>query len=210
MASTDTRDVVGQARAIELPDPKLDSSFSLEKALARRRSTRAYAGEGVSAAQIGQVLWAAQGITETDGSRTAPSAGDVHPLGLHLIAERVETLEPGLYDYDPSGHRLRAVEQECSMQDIVTATWEQEWIAGAAAAIAFTGDDARMAERYGARAERYVDLEAGHAIENAHLQATALGLGSVIVGAFDDAELARRLGCDRSERPLCLLVIGIP
>lgn len=207
MARIHTR-VVGQAKAIELPDPRLDSTFSLEKALAARRSTREYAPGALSATQVSQLLWAAQGITESDGSRTAPSAGGIHPLGLYLIAERVERLEPGLYAYVPSGHRLRAVDAECSLEDLVTATWEQEWITGAAAALAFTGDDERMAERYGERARRYVDVEAGHAIENAHLQATALGLGSVVVGAFDDGEMARRLGCGRHERPICVLVIG--
>jgi SagB-type dehydrogenase family enzyme len=196
------------AHVLELPGPKLDGGISVERALAMRRSVRRFGHEAIESAQLGQLLWAAQGVTDADGSRTAPSAGGLHPLKTYVIVERVESLDPGLYSYLPQGHRLRALGDDCLLPDLVALTWEQDWMSGAAAVIALTADDSAVMERYGPRARRYVEIEAGHALQNAHLEATALGLGSVIVGAYDDFELARRLGCERRERPLCLLVVG--
>lgn len=193
---------------VELPDPKLDGEISLERALATRRSVRHYAPGPLSAAEAGQLLWAAQGITDPDGARTAPSAGGLHPLRAYLVAERVAALEPGIYAYLPARHRLRARGQGCRMASLAAATYGQDWIARAAAVLALTADDARTTARYGERGRRYVEIEAGNAVENAHLQATALGLGAVVVGAFDDAAIARVLGCDRRERPLCMLAVG--
>jgi nitroreductase len=58
------------------------------------------------------------------------------------------------------------------------------------------------------RAERYLHLEAGHAAQNVHLQAVALDVGTVVVGAFDDAEVKQVLSLAANERPLCLMPIG--
>jgi nitroreductase len=51
-------------------------------------------------------------------------------------------------------------------------------------------------------------MEAGHAAQNLALQATALGLGSVTVGAFDDAAVARLLRLPSDEAPLYLMPVG--
>jgi SagB-type dehydrogenase family enzyme len=66
----------------------------------------------------------------------------------------------------------------------------------------------RTTGKYGTRAERYVQLEAGHAAQNCSLQAVALGLGTVIVAAFDDARVKEALDLEEGEWPLCLLPVG--
>jgi len=66
----------------------------------------------------------------------------------------------------------------------------------------------RTARRYRQRAERYVLMEVGHAAQNVHLQAVALDLGTVVVGAFDDAEVKQVLSLAANEEPLCLMPIG--
>ena len=69
----------------------------------------------------------------------------------------------------------------------------------------------RIALKYGeVRAERYAHMEAGHAVQNLLLQATALGLGGVPMGAFDDAEVARTLDLPPGESPLYLIPVGEP
>ena len=52
--------------------------------------------------------------------------------------------------------------------------------------------------------------EVGHAAQNVHLQAAALELGTVVVGAFDDAEVKRVLALAANEEPLCLMPVGKP
>jgi SagB-type dehydrogenase family enzyme len=192
----------------KLPDPSLDGQVSLEQALARRRSLRSFAHDPLSLNEVGQLLWAAQGVTHREGRRTAPSAGGLHPLEAYLVAERVANLEPGVYGYEPLGHRLAEVSRGRVLPALAAASWGQDWIAGAAAAIALAAVYARSSVRYRERAERYVKLEAGHAAQNVLLEATALGLAAVVVGAFEDEEVARLLRCAPDAAPLCLLPIG--
>ena len=51
-------------------------------------------------------------------------------------------------------------------------------------------------------------MEAGHAAQNVHLQAEALGLGSVAVGAFDDASVSKVLTLPNHLEPMYMVVIG--
>jgi SagB-type dehydrogenase family enzyme len=181
---------------------------SLERTLARRRSVRRYAPGALSLAEAGQLLWAAQGLTHRDGRRTAPSAGALHPLEAYLVAERVSELSPGVHRYQPLGHRLAVIASGRVLPDLAASSYGQDWISGAAGVVALTALSARTSERYAERAPRFVHMEAGHAAQNVLLQAVALGLAAVVVGAFDDARVARTLGCAPAEHPLCLLPIG--
>ena len=76
--------------------------------------------------------------------------------------------------------------------------------------LVITGVYERSAKKYGQRARRYTHIEVGHAAQNVYLQAAALALGTVIVGAFDDAEVGRILGLPADHRPLALLPVGQP
>jgi nitroreductase len=51
-------------------------------------------------------------------------------------------------------------------------------------------------------------MEAGHAAQNVHLQAEALGLGSVAVGAFDDAAVSTTLSLPQNLEPLYMVTVG--
>lgn len=193
---------------VSLPAPAVAGNTSLEQLLHRRRSVRDYRDAALDLAQIGQLLWAAQGITHPDGLRTAPSAGALYPLDLYLVAGRVEGMSAGVYHYDPTRHQLRLMASGDQRKAVAQAALGQSWMNNAAAVVAFTAVFARTNRKYGARGERYVHLEAGHAAENLFLQAEALGLGSVIVGAFDDAAVARVLQLPREAQPLILMPVG--
>ena len=202
---------VGVADSVQLPAPRLDGPVSLERALGMRRSVRDYSDGALTLAEAGQLLWAAQGITDpATGYRTAPSAGAFHPLEIRLAARRVEGLAPGLYRYQPSGHRLQLVRAGDAIPALGAAAHGQPPFARAAAVLVISGDPARTTAKYGSRTERYLQLEAGHAAQNAALQAAALGLGLVTVGAFDDDALARAAGLPAGHRPLYLLPVGRP
>jgi len=84
--------------------PKTSGAISVEEALARRRSVREYADAPLTIDQVMQLLWAAQGVTNTEyGFRTAPSAGGLYPLEIYLVAKPsgVLGLEAGIYRYEP-------------------------------------------------------------------------------------------------------------
>lgn len=200
--------IAGPSGSVGLPPPAVTGTHSLEQLLNRRRSLREFAATPLTLAQIGQLLWAAQGITARGGLRTAPSAGALYPLRLYLVAGSVEGLAPGIYRYDPHGHRLVLGEPGDRRRALAGAALRQEWIAAAPVIVVFAAVPARTAAKYGGRAGRYVDIEAGHAAENLFLQAEDLGLGTVIVGAFDDDRLARTLVLPHGTVPLLLMPMG--
>ncbi len=193
---------------IPLPVPARTGALAVEAALAARRSCRAYLGEPLRLAEVGQLLWAAQGITTPGGKRTAPSAGALYPLEVYLMAGRVEGLATGVYRYLPREHGLELREEGDRRRELAAVALGQAMVAQGAVDLIITGVEARCAVRYGGRAGRYVLLEAGHASQNVSLAATALGLGTVVVGAFDDQRQRCLLGLDAGETPLVVMPVG--
>lgn len=195
----------GAPAQVTLPAPVTRGKMSVEEAISKRRSIRQFADRDLTLAQIGQLLWAAQGITEkTRGLRAAPSAGATYPLELYLVKA------DGVFHYLPQGHRLERTLQGDLRTDLARAALGQRSVRAAPVCLVFTAVYPRTRARYGTRAERYVHLEVGHAAENVHLQAVALGLGSVPIGAFDDAAVARVLHLPSEHSPLYLVPVGYP
>jgi SagB-type dehydrogenase family enzyme len=184
------------ASAVPLPPPATTGSASLEGLLAARRSVRSFAPTALTDAQVGQLLWAAQGVTDEAGHRTAPSAGARHPLELHAATPA------GVWRYLPREHALAPVLARDVRPELRVAALDQETVGAAPLVVVVTGVAARTSARYGPRAERYVSLEAGHATQNLLLQAVALGLGAVPIGAFGDPEVARVLRLPAGKSPL--------
>ena len=195
--------------SIPLPPPRLDGAIPVETALAQRRSVRTFADRALRREHLGQLLWAAQGITGTRWPmRTAPSAGGLYPLEVYAIVGQVEGLEAGIYRYRPSAHELTILQTGDQRRAMVDAALGQGWMARAPVTVVIAGVIARTAAKYGSRAERYVCMEAGHAAQNIYLQAQADGLGTTAVGAFRDAAVRALIGMPAGEVPLYLMPVG--
>ncbi len=194
---------------VKLPEPMLEGRMSLEEAIYRRRSIRSYLKEPLTLQEVGQLLWAAQGVTyQEKGFRSAPSAGATYPLVIYLSvrAGGVEGLAPGIYMYEPLGHRLYLVKSGDFSVELAEAALDQRWVREAPVCIVVAANFERTVSVYGERGVRYVYMEAGHVGQNIYLQATALGLGTVAVGAFHDDEVKRIVGCP--EDPIYLFPVG--
>lgn len=186
-----------------LPDPKYRGTLTLEESLAHRRSERSFKNAGLTNEQIGQLLWAAQGITEqTWGFRTAPSAGSTYPLEIYLVKK------DGVYHYLPLTHSLEQLKDIDCRPSLTRASLGQNFIGEAPIVIVIAADFERTEAKYGARAQRYVHLEAGHAAENVLLQAVALGLAAVPVGSFWDDVVKAVLDLPYVHDPLYLIPVG--
>ena len=194
--------------AIALPAPRLESEQSLEGALGSRRSIREYEKAPVSLADVSQLLWATQGITAPDGGRTAPSAGALYPLEIYIVTGRVPSLDPGVYHYRPHAHELVKHADGDKLGALARAALRQDCVRDCAVVVVFAAVYARTKEKYGERGTRYVHIEVGHAAQNTCLQAAALGLGAVPVGAFDDDAVRKTLDLPSAERVLYLVPIG--
>lgn len=193
---------------MKLPEPRDRSDISLEEALRRRRSVRAYKSGPLTLNEASQLLWAAQGVAGRDGFRAAPSGGATYPLETYLAVGDIVGLDPGLYRYDPQTHSLSVVKQGELRPELSIASLEQPCVRDAAIVIILAAIYERTTERYGERGKMYVHMDVGHAAENVLLQATALGLGSVPVGAFRTRTVAQLLGLPENEVPLYILPVG--
>lgn len=199
----------GEAERVKLPSPVLDSGTSIEKALLKRRSVREYGHEPLTLPEISQLLWAAQGVTERkEGLRAAPSAGALYPLEVYLVAGDVDGIEQGVYKYKPHGHELVKVVEGDKRMDIYRASLYQEPVKDAPALIVISAIYQRTTIKYGERGIRYVHMEVGHAAENVYLQAVALNLGTVVVGAFHDEDVRKALNMPKDETPLYVMPVG--
>ncbi len=193
---------------VELPKASFTGEASLEQLLAKRRSIREYPDTALLLAEIGQLLWAAQGLTNSQGFRTAPSAGALYPLELYVVVGRIEGLAKGVYHYEASRHRLVRTAGEGRLDALAQAALSQAWVKEAAAVIVFAADYDRTTRKYGKRGIRYVHMEVGHAAQNLFLQSGSLALATVVVGAFDDDKVARVLQLPADLQPLLLMPIG--
>jgi SagB-type dehydrogenase family enzyme len=198
-----------QGAPIKLPDPAKRGTVSVEEALQARRSVRAYADTPLTLAQLGQILWAAQGITSADGRRTAPSAGATYPLELYVVAGSVTGLPAGVYKYRPLGHELVPHLDGDVRAALARGAVRQAWVAQIPAMLAITAVPERTRTRYRDRTDRYVAIEVGHVAQNVYLQAVALGLGTVVAGSFVDDSVAAVLKLDPAERPLAVMPLGM-
>lgn len=195
------------AAAIALPAPRHEGPMSLEAALWARRSIRAFTRDSIPLADIGQLLWAAQGVNRPDGHRTVASAMAAYPVEVYVIVERVSGLPPGTYHYRPAGHGLDRV-APARLAELQSAA-RAAWIGDAAAVVVLTAVYQRES-RFGERAQQFVPMEAGLAAQGICLQAAALGLGTTFVGSFTDTTLARVMALESGERPMAILPIGRP
>lgn len=191
---------------ITLPQPQITGSVPLEAAIAQRRSVRRYTSEDLKLEQIGQLLWSAQGITGGGHKlRAAPSAGACHPLVFYVCRD------DGLWRYHPQDHSLTHHAAQDVREALVDAAWRQKFIAEAPCVFAISAIMKYTTGHYGEQGEiRYVPMEVGHAAQNMLLQAIALGLSAVPIGAFDDAAVGRILALPTSEVPMYLIPVGYP
>ena len=195
-------------KRIALPALHFPMGASLPEVMRARRSVRAFGEGAISLGAVGQLLWAAQGVSGATGYRTVPSAGALYPLEAYLVAGEVRDLDVGVYRYVGAQHRLSLIQDGDRRPALAAAALEQSWIADARIVIALAGLYQRSAAKYGQRAVRYVHMESGHAAQNVCLMATFLGLGTTVVGAFRDQEVQAIVGLPSTEHLLCLLPVG--
>ncbi|MDZ7696111.1 MAG: SagB/ThcOx family dehydrogenase [Deltaproteobacteria bacterium] len=200
----------GCAEVVALPAPSHSGRMSVETALQERRSVREYLDAPMTLAEVSQLLWAAQGITNTYGYRTAPSAGALYPLEVYLVAGRVTDLPAGVYKYRPHPHTLVNIAEVDLRAQLASAALGQSAVRDGAIVLVLAAVYERTTAKYGRRGVRYVHMEVGHVAQNVYLQAIILELGTVFIGAFSDDRVKDVLKMSDEERPLGIMPIGRP
>jgi SagB-type dehydrogenase family enzyme len=202
MPGTSAQDV------IQLPEPVHDGSVSVEYALLKRRSVRHYKDEPLTLSEVSQLLWAAQGITTGPGLRTAPSAGALFPLEVYVVAGNITHLPPGIYKFNNRDRTLFQNVEEDKRSALCQAALNQRSIAIAPAVLLVCAVYERVTRTYGQRGVPYTLIEIGHAAQNVCLQAVAMGMGTVVIGAFRDEEIKMIADLAEDEQPVYIIPVG--
>ncbi len=193
---------------VKLPEPQYKSSTSIEETLLKRRSVRTYQDKPLKVEEVSQLLWAAQGITNRRGFRTAPSAGALYPLEIYVLAGNIMNISVGIYKYNPYKHELVNLQMGDRRNELFKAALNQSPVKDAPMVIVFAAVYERTTVKYGNRGINYVYMEAGHAAQNILLQAESLNLGSVVIGAFYDEEVKKVLKMSDKEIPIYIIAVG--
>ncbi len=190
-------------KRIELPKPVIPA-VEFGGVLMQRRSVRSYLDEPLTDEEVSALFWAAQGISDDEGRRTAPSAGAHYPVEVYA-ADRQQVVH-----YLPADHAIEVMATGDRRRSLSSASLDQALVADAPFVMVLSAVLARTAVEYGDRAWRYLNLEAGHVAQNVLLAAVALGLGSVPVGAFEDESVQEALSLPALHRPLYVIPVGRP
>ncbi len=117
-------------------------------------------------------------------------------------------LAAGVYRYLPHSHQLVIVTTGDKRGSLATAALGQGWLRKSAVVVVFAAVFKRTTIKYGERGKQYVHIEVGHAAQNLSLQAAAMNLGTVTVGAFNDHSVKQLLHMQVNEHPLYLMPVG--
>ncbi|UMZ72813.1 SagB/ThcOx family dehydrogenase [Natranaerofaba carboxydovora] len=184
---------------IKLPAPKVAGKKSLEEVINKRKSIRKYSDSFLSLNEVSQLLWA---------SSMVPSAGAIYPMVIYLVAENISDLDPGIYRYSSSNHSLEKFIEGNKGASLAKACLGQSFVAKAPINIVVTAIYEKIKAGYGERGIRYAIIEAGHISQNVYLQAEALELGTVAIGAFYDDHVSEVLELSTKEKPLYVMPVG--
>ena len=196
-------DKEGEKMDLQLPKPILKGTKSLEECIFERESIRNYSDKGIEIEKISQILWASQG--KKGSKRTVPSAGATYPLEIYITIK-----DEGYFYYNFVRHELQLISDKDVTKQLSQASWDQYFICEAYLNIIICAIFNRTTQRYGQRGVRYVFIEVGHCAQNIHLEAVALGLCSVPIGAFEDNAVKEVLNLKKQVEPLYIIPIGYP
>lgn len=194
------------AETVSLPVPSGQiSGADLVAVINKRRSIREYTARPISLQELSDLLFLGSGVTDKKpyiSLRSAPSAGASYPIEIYVVANAVAGLEKGFYHYVPEEHLLEVIRKGDFAVQLKELCLGQAFVKDASAIILMSGVFPRVCARYGNRGYRYVYMEAGHIAQNLYLGATALDLGSCVIGAFLDDEMNLFCGLDGEEESI--------
>jgi SagB-type dehydrogenase family enzyme len=203
---------------IKLPQPQIKGNMSVEQAMHDRRSIRTYTNMSLSLEDISQLMWVAQGITDTKTNyRTVPSGSHIFSLEVYILIGKnsvsmnnTNKLEEGLYHYNPFNHSLEQLTKEDIRLKLAEASDSQDWVEKAPVDIIITGNSQRVMDKYHDEeiSASFINNEAGHVGQNIYLESTARNLGTVAIGSFNDKKIHDILPIQSIEKIVYIYPVG--
>lgn len=201
IANLSVQQAIGKSqKKIELNKPQMKTGLPLMQAFAQRRSTREFAEAPLTAQQLGELLWAADGINRSaSGGRTAPSPHGFNEIDIYVC------LPSAVYRYDAQAHCLvlkRAV-------DARNLTGYQDFVARAPLDLVYVVNYGRLMTMPAQQRDIFSATTAGAIAQNVYLYCASAGLATVVRGWLNRQLLAEALQLNEDEIPILAQTVGI-
>jgi nitroreductase len=167
---------------LSLPKARLNNNPLLEL-LQRRRSSREFADRPIDMQLLADLLWAAFGVNDRDGHRTAPSARNWREIDIYVA------LAQGLYRFNPHTETLELASRE----DVRACTGLQDFVATAPVNLVYVADRGKMGGASPQEQDFYGAADAGVISQNVYLFCASAGLSTVVRGLIDRPSLAKHM-----------------
>jgi deglycase len=192
-----------QLKVIQLPAPTRASAASFEELLTRQQNLQAPTDWRLTFSEIGQLLWAAQGVAvPQSGAIAIPDA--MIPMKVYVM------LPDGAYLYSPSTHALQQLRDGDIRAPLAAAVLNQQGVPVGGCQILLAGTTGDFSTRYGQRAKTAMLLLAGQMAQSVQLQAVSLDLTYIAVNNIDTVGVRRVCRLDRTQMPLYMIMAGYP
>lgn len=203
MVSMNGHEDISEYKLISLPEG-IPLDIALGDAIIRRRSHRSYTGDACELTYLASIIRSGFGITTnatvrlvSEGTvnyqfRTVPSAGGLYPIELYIAVLNVNTLNRGIYRYQPLYDSLIQTGDAAQLEELLKAVVVPDEIISCSYANAIfllVASPWKTMRKYGNRGLRFVFHESGAISQNIHLAVTALGLGSVDCASICENEM---------------------
>jgi len=187
-------------KIIQLPKPDMTRAATVMNSLSVRKSTREYAAKELSLADLGDMLWAANGINRPeDGRRTAPSAMNKQDVDVYVIMEK------GAYLYDVKNHALNLVAEGDHRAAVAGG---QDFVLQAPVSLVIVSDFSRLGDPKNERVRTMGAVDVGVVSQNISLFCAAANLATVPRGSMDWETLKSVLGLSESQMPIMNHPVG--
>lgn len=192
-----------EATTIDLPAPKIGKGMSVMQALEGRHSTRQYSSRALTAQQLSNILWAANGINRPDtGGRVNPAAHGKNIVDVYAVTA------DGIYCYDPSAHALVLIAEG----DHRSTMGGQQFAQTAPLNLVYVAQVGSMKNsphgNGGMMQARYVGVTIGAMVQSVALVLEAEGLGGCVRGSIDAEAFSKAAKLDDDRRVFLSQSIG--
>lgn len=187
-------------KVIKLNAPDKTRGVAVMKAFSDRHSDRAYAAKDLSAQDLSDLLWAANGINRTDGKRTAPSALNKQDIDVYVI------MKDGAYLYDAKSHALNPVAKGDHRGAVAGG---QDFVREAPVCLVLVSHLSRFGN-VGDHTKLMAAMDAGIVSQNINVCCAGIGLSTVPRATMDQAALKKILKLSDNQVLMMNNPVGYP
>lgn len=187
-------------KVIKLPQPNLNRTGTVMKALSERHSTRKFASKTLNLTDLSDLLWAANGVNRKDsGKRTAPSALNKQDVDVYVV------LPEGSYLYDAKNHQLNLI-VEGDYRGAVAGG--QAFVKSAPVSLVLISNLSRFGDTKNAHTQLMGAMDAGIVSQNISIFCSAANLATVPRASMDNNQLKKVLKLKDTQVPMMNHPVG--